>query len=100
VLRIHGAFQDTLLVPVNSDSKAKCGKKSNFKEPQGILLLLWYFSLCTGCGKIGDLEKAKKGEFSWLVSLVHKNGIENEPLCWGTLINDRYVLSAAHCTSK
>ncbi|ODM99285.1 Serine protease 55 [Orchesella cincta] len=52
------------------------------------------------CGKLLDLERAKQGNFPWSAAIVGKYDAENEPLCWGTLINSNYILSAAHCTSQ
>ena len=41
-------------------------------------------------------NSAKVGEFPWLVS-VRVNGGH---FCGGSLINNRFVLTAAHCTQR
>lgn len=58
------------------NSVKDCGKKSNIKLSGG--------------------EAAKIGEFPWIVLLKYKTS--GRPfLCGGSLISDRFVLTAAHC---
>ena len=37
----------------------------------------------------------KKGEFPWLVAIVEAQ--TRQPFCGGSIINDRFILTAAHC---
>ncbi|KAM8706496.1 hypothetical protein ACLKA7_010720 [Drosophila subpalustris] len=61
------------------NSVKDCGKKSNIKLSNG--------------------EVTKIGEFPWLVLLKYQTS--GRPfLCGGSLITDRFVLTAAHCTSN
>ena len=46
-------------------------------------------------GRISGGEDADKDEFLWQAALVYRN--TRIPFCGGTLINNFYVLSAAHC---
>ena len=48
-----------------------------------------------GNDRIVGGEKAEKNEFPWLVALVMKG--TRIPFCGGSLINSRYILTAAHC---
>lgn len=58
------------------DSVRDCGKKTNIKLSGG--------------------EVTKIGEFPWVVLLKYRT--EGRPfLCGGSLISDRFVLTAAHC---
>ncbi|CAD6997589.1 unnamed protein product [Ceratitis capitata] len=60
------------------------------------------------CGKIRLTERIFGGtatdidEFPWTVLLIYYKGAQNEVgfHCGGSLINDRYVLTAGHCVSK
>ncbi|CAG7838543.1 unnamed protein product, partial [Allacma fusca] len=40
-------------------------------------------------------ETAKKNEFPWQAALVYPKS--RQPFCGGSLINDRFILTAAHC---
>jgi len=59
-------------------SNTECGKKSNIKLSGG--------------------ETTKIGEFPWLVLLKYETS-GRQFLCGGSLITDRFVLTAAHCTT-
>ncbi|XP_061721274.1 melanization protease 1-like [Cydia pomonella] len=49
--------------------------------------------------KIGGGRPAKRYEFPWMVLLAYETPLGPQFKCGGSLINERYVLTAAHCLS-
>src|SRR5947209_6100986 len=43
-------------------------------------------------------ESATKSEFPWLVALVEAK--TRQPFCGGSVINDRFILTAGHCFKR
>lgn len=55
-----------------------------------------YFSACgapQNTSRIVGGQDAPEGRYTWMVALYYNNKF----ICGGSLINDRYVLTAAHC---
>ncbi|CAH1184636.1 unnamed protein product [Phyllotreta striolata] len=44
-------------------------------------------------------EETTRGQYPWHAALYRKEGNSRKYICGGTLINDQYVLTAAHCTT-
>ncbi|CAL8100373.1 unnamed protein product [Orchesella dallaii] len=83
--------------------------RGNLKPVRPVALNKKYKGLETDkscvCGMKGESEgrvvggtTALKFEFPWMVALVFKgSGYERSPFCGGALVNNLYVISAAHC---
>ncbi|XP_017773667.1 PREDICTED: serine protease easter-like isoform X1 [Nicrophorus vespilloides] len=62
--------------------------------------------LSKACGSLGTEDRITNGnttglfEFPWMVLLSYQTGSGLDFRCGGTLINDRYVLTAAHCITE
>ena len=61
-------------------------------------LIDWIILACGIQGSAGRFrivggEESKIGEWPWLVAIMHKGKIH----CGAALINDKFLLSAAHC---
>lgn len=64
------------------------------------------FDTHQACGKFSleqkyvDGSQIKDAGFPWLVGILSSRGSPNFPLCYGALISDRHVLTAASCVWK
>jgi len=60
----------------------------------------------TNCGKFDTADRILFGnktslfEFPWMALLAYNTGNNVEYLCGGSVINNRYVLTAAHCVNN
>lgn len=50
-------------------------------------------SVAYRAGRVVGGQNADKGEFPWLVSITRRGG----HFCGGTIINNRFILTAGHC---
>jgi len=63
-----------------------------------LLLQTWKGEAGPSGNRIIGPQQTPKNEFPWLVKIVQSIEGFSIPLCGGTLLNTRVVLSAAHCT--
>ncbi len=66
--------------PTNPDGNCPCGKKG---KPES--------------NRIVSGTETNENEWPWQVALVQPGS--DRPFCGGSIINDRYILTAAHCTA-
>ncbi|XP_020715538.1 chymotrypsinogen A-like [Ceratitis capitata] len=63
-------------------------------NPEGLSLLNKNKCGCISDTRIGNGVNAVLGEFPWMAILLYAN---RTPFCGGSIITDRYILTAAHC---
>lgn len=84
---------------VELGTTARCSKKillKLVKEDNINTYVVWLeCGLPTGIERIIGGEDAKRSEFPWMTALVAAG--TRKPYCGGSLINDRFILTAAHC---
>jgi secreted trypsin-like serine protease len=101
---VERRIEDNPLMERQSDDT----QGNDFDPFKSILIKFESSSIFLGCGfaplrlpvltrVIGGRE-SDEGDWPWMAALILKD--ESEQYCAGSLINDQFVLTAAHCLSK
>ncbi|XP_055910512.1 transmembrane protease serine 9-like [Eupeodes corollae] len=88
--------------PTVSTSDSNIRRSSDFSNSEVQSGMSILDKLKTQCGKsdadrIANGEEANLSEYPWMALLIYSDGVKRSIQCGGTLITDRYVLTAAHC---
>ncbi|XP_039441110.2 CLIP domain-containing serine protease B15-like [Culex pipiens pallens] len=78
----------------------KCGAESGTKKPLVCCPELASSQQCgslTMSDNIVGGEETELDEYPWVAALAYSNGRDSKFQCGGSLISDRYVVTAAHC---
>lgn len=76
-------------------SKIELADKSLIPEPE-----LEQCGMQANDNRIVGGTVAEIDDFPWMALLVYSKGKKTEPACAGSLINSRYVITAAHCADS
>ena len=74
-----------------SDEPCVCGKANDPSSEEGKVN-----AKMGSVNRIINGNEAKAHEYPWQVALVKAGG--HSPICGGSIISDRHVITAAHCT--
>ncbi|XP_055842933.1 serine protease grass-like [Episyrphus balteatus] len=102
-------IQTTTLPPVTTSESVlgesgetpvrRAGVERSEADVQAGLALLRQQANCgkSDADRVGNGVYANLSEFPWMALLIYSDGVERMIKCAGTLIHERYVLTAAHC---
>lgn len=79
---------------IYSEKQKRKSVDLNQINPEGLSLLNKNKCGCISDTRIGNGVNAILGEFPWMAILLYAN---RTPFCGGSIITDRYILTAAHC---
>lgn len=77
------------------NQKVELSDKSLFPEPE-----LEQCGVQVNDNRVVGGTVAEIDDFPWMALLMYRKGNKVEPACGGSLINNRYVVTAAHCADS
>lgn len=77
------------------NQKVELSDKSLFPEPE-----LEQCGVQANDNRVVGGTVAEIDDFPWMALLMYRKGNKIEPACAGSLINNRYVVTAAHCADS